>query len=141
MVPPTSDHSSSWPGPESEEASSPAVAEGTETGAVIVGAGNGHATTAVCTDAPLLSDTGSMPLSSTVALLVRVAGTDGVATIATVATAFGAMSPRSQFTPNVTSVQEPWLGVADWMLALIVSPSTTWTAVAPAGPWFVIVSV
>src|SRR4030095_15942779 len=142
VIPPrASAHASVCPGPESAEAVRPSVAGGTDTGAVMFGAGKGQSKTVVCTSAVLLSETGSTRAPETSELLVSVPATEGVPTIWTVAVAPRARSPRSQCAPNVSSVQDPWLGVAESTLALMVRPSETSTATAGPGPLLVTVSV
>src|SRR5262245_718643 len=108
MSPPVSVQASICPGPESDEALSPSVAGGTDKGAVMFGDGKGQSKTVVCTRAVLLSETGSTRAPETSELLVRVPATEGVPTIWTVAMAPRSRSPRSQCTPNDSSVQDPW---------------------------------
>src|SRR5262245_27962370 len=117
IAPPVSVQVSVCPGPESEDAVSPSVDGGTETRAVTFGAGNGQATTVVWTIAVSLLESGSTRAPETSELLVSVPATDGVPTITTVAVAPRARSPRSQWAPCDSSVQEPWLGVAESTLA------------------------
>src|SRR5262245_10729686 len=90
--PPVKVQASVCPGPESDDACRPAVAGGTETGAVMLGDGKGQLNTVVCTSAVLLSETGSTRAPETSELLVSVPATDGVPTIWTVAVAPRAMS-------------------------------------------------
>ena len=77
----------------------------------------------------------------TSALLVRVPSAPGVATMATVAEPPPAIVPRLQLAPNASTVQEPWLGVAESTAAVIVRPSETTTPEAGPAPRLVTVRV
>ena len=104
---------------------------------VIVGGGGRTATLF----APLGSDT----VDATVALLVIVPPTPGVTTIVAVATAAAASEPRSHRTSRkgkLTTMQEPWLEVAEFTVEISTGiRSRSLTPVAASGPLFVTMSV
>jgi hypothetical protein len=104
---------------------------------VIVGSGGRTATLF----APLGSDT----VDATVALLVIVPLNAGVTSIVAVATAAVASEPRSHRTSRkgkLTTVQEPWLEVAEFTVEISNGiRSRSLTPAAASGPLFVTVSV
>jgi hypothetical protein len=108
-------------------------------GVKLVIVGGGGRTTALF--APLGSDT----LDATVALLVIVPVTPGVTSIVAVATTVAASEPRSHRTSRkgkLTTVQEPWLEVAEFTEEISNGiRSRSLTPSAASGPLFVTVSV
>ena len=107
--------------------------------------GGGGSITTVSRVAALFAPLGSDTLDATVAVLVIVPEATGVTTIVAVAMAAAASEPRSHRTSwkkALTTVQVPWLGVAELTERLPAGiRSMSLTPVAGLGPLFVTVSV
>ena len=72
----------------------------------------------------------------TLATAVTVPTTEGVVTTVIVALPLPAIGPRSHEAECAPTVQLPWLGVAEPIATESVNTSSTWTALACAGPRF-----